>query len=191
MSRKKIIFTIVLFISLLLIVFNDIKNSNEQSAKQQQTIKLTAVSPTLPPSVPQTVFQLFPNPALPDSEGNIDLDLSMNTYNNRTTGVQFTLQYDPTALQFLSISPDDAFYNAKVVTKNINDSRGIITYAMELPPHAKYPSARGHYGIVDMEFTPRYQGTTVVKILSGSVTSPDSTHSVLKSTANTIVKLNQ
>lgn len=191
--KRKTFFTviIILLIILLSIVFINKKSSNEPTTQQLQTITQATVSPTLPPSVPQTIFQLFPNPAQPDSEGNIDIEVSMNSYNNRVTAVQFTVQYDPAALHFVSIIPDDAFYNAAVLNKIINETTGTITYSLMLPHQLMNQPARGNYDIAEIEFTAKHPGTTSAKILSGSVTSPDSTSSVLKSIAGTTVNLNE
>jgi hypothetical protein len=189
MSRK-ILFIIAIIIVIIIFVVSFINTRSENSQNRGQNTQQGMVSPTLPPSVPQTVFQLFPNPAQPDSQGNIDINVAMNTNNNRATAAQFTIQYDPASLKFVSIHPDDAFYNAKVVTQNVNETSGIITYSMELPSQAKYKSIRGDYHIAEMEFTAKHQGTTTVKVVSASVTSPDSADSVLKSIAGTAVKLN-
>jgi hypothetical protein len=189
MSRKNfLIIIIIVLIVILLVIFNQVKNDHKQI---NQRVQQAIASPTLPPSVPQTVLQLFPNPALPDSEGDIDLDVSMNTHNNRVYATQFTIQYDPTALQFLSIKPDDAFYNAKVLVQNVNETTGILTYSLKLPPPLIRQPARGDYGIAELNFKAKRHGVTTVKILFASITSPDNKHSVLKSMESTTVKMNQ
>jgi hypothetical protein len=192
MSRKiflRAIFFIIICSIVLAAIWIDTKNSNKRTELQSPS-KVTLV-PTQPPSVPQTVLQLFPNPALPDSEGNIDIDVSMNTYNNKVTATQFIIQYDPTILQFKSIKPDDAFYNAKVIVQNNNEKTGTITYSMELPTQLTYNQIRGNYNVAEMEFSVQQKSVTQVKILSASVTSPDNRHSVLKSMNGTTVKLDQ
>ncbi|HSX09434.1 MAG TPA: cohesin domain-containing protein [Candidatus Saccharimonadales bacterium] len=189
MYRKILLIIILVLIPVAIIIFRLTKNNNEQI--NQHTAQQVMTTPTLPPSVPQTVFQLFPNPAQPDSEGNIDIDVSINTNNNRATGVQFVIQYDPSVLRFVSIKPDDAFYNAKVVTQNVDETSGLITYSLTLPPQTRYNSVRGDYHIAEMEFKAKHPGTTDVKIISASVISPDSTHSVLKSVVGTTVKLSE
>jgi|GEM_PF-2828886 len=143
----------------------------------------------LPITAPQTVLQLFPNPALPDSQGHIDVDVSINTNGNKVTAAQFTLHYDPTALKFVSIEPDDAFYNATVVTKTIDETQGLITYGLQLSSQQANQPVQGNDHIAEVEFRAVHSGQTNVKFVSAQVNGVGTSTSVLQSTQGTVVKM--
>lgn len=183
MFRKVLIAIIVLmFFAALWIKFS------EAVPPQESTVTAQVVTPPYDQSTPQTTLQLFPNPALPDSEGDIEVAVSMNTHHNAVTFVQFTLQYDPSALTFKEIEPDDAFYNARVITKNIDEAKGIITYGLQLPAQQMDEPVQGNDHIAELEFIARQQRESTVKFVSAQVKGPEVSGSILQQTKDTVVK---
>lgn len=112
---------------------------------------------------------LTPNPALLDSDGSIQVHVSLDTGTLSATGIQFQLKYDPQALDLEEIEPDDAFAHAKEATKTIDTATGTITYKLVLPTDANNPPVIGNDHIADLDFKKKTNSDSKVEILPGVI----------------------
>ena len=184
MSQKQIILVICIGLVLFGGVFL-LLNMHPRTPVSQTPV----LTPTPLPSTPQTILNLKPNPAEPDSQGDIDLYVSADTRGNKITAVEFELAYDPTALTFVSIEPDDAFYHAQELINEVDTQKGTIHYAVGLTAQQRNEPVQGNDHAVEIAFRPKHGGETKVRFLKAIVSAPGVATSVLKETNDTTVHL--
>jgi hypothetical protein len=90
--------------------------------------------------------------------GNKEVDINLNSGDNKVTGAQIELTYDPKVLTDVDIKPGTFFTNPVVVGKTIDTKTGRITFMVG--------NEIGQQGI---------QGTGPVAVLSFTKTVPDET----------------
>jgi len=61
---------------------------------------------------------------------NLKTSISISTGANKLSGIQFTLKYDPQALQIVDITPGVFFVNPTILLNNINNANGQADYAL-------------------------------------------------------------
>ncbi|MBI2430621.1 MAG: hypothetical protein HYV39_01250 [Candidatus Levybacteria bacterium] len=134
MSKK-----ITLLIGLLLLIAIPIGISffSEKPKPAEKTPSIPqVVSPTEKIVNAQTSLAFFPSPyAISSSSGS--LAVAIDTGENEVTAVQLEITYDPKVLQNVAITPGTFFENPLQLLKNVNSTKGKITYAFGAAPTAK------------------------------------------------------
>jgi hypothetical protein len=77
------------------------------------------------------------------SAGAYNTNIQINTGNNKVTGVDIRLSYDPTILTHLDIQPGSFFTNPVVLLKKIDSTKGTITYTIAINPNTKFVTGKG------------------------------------------------
>jgi len=106
---------------------------------------------TLPPtaiispseSAADTILFLSPENTVLQKNGNIMLDVQINTGKNQLTGVQLEIAYDPELLTNILITPGSFFPTHNILLNNIDRETGRISYAIVIPPTSKPISGTG------------------------------------------------
>lgn len=101
-----------------------------QPTQQQKT--QTAQEPTPTPSA-STTFSFSPNPLIISSPSG-SVDIMVDTNSNKLTASQFEIQYDPTLITTVDITPGTFFANPVVLYKNIDVKNGKISFAFGIQP---------------------------------------------------------
>lgn len=175
MNKKlyAIIIIAVLCLAGLAVTLSQVRHQQADNSHAQE-----AATPSL---------KLTPNPALLDSDGSIEVHVSLDTGTLSATGIQFQLKYDPQTLDLEEIEPDDAFAHAKEATKTIDTSTGTITYKLVLPIDANNPPVIGNDHIADLDFKKKTNSDSKVEILPGVLMQTPSGDVPIQSISGTTV----
>ena len=148
----------VIGLGIVMFVFRSV--SSEESAQANPT-------PTyLPANVPQTSLWFETNPDEYTSE-SIPVEVYISAEENKVTGVQLELSYDPKVLKFVSLTPVDLLGGRQELIKEIDEKTGRITYAAGSRPGQS--TIQGTDEIVKLVFKPVGRSSevreTAIKIL--------------------------
>jgi hypothetical protein len=140
----------------------------------------------------KTTITLSSSPTATLTDPSIySLDTKISTGDNKVTGVQLELSYDPKALTNVDVLPGTFFKDPVVLLKNIDDKNGRISYAIAIKMGQQSVSGSGT--IAQIQFSPLPGSnltTTSINFLPKSMVSAEGeTKTVLKSALGTIVNL--
>ena len=160
-------------------------------AVDPEDLDQAAVPTYLPSNIPQSSLWLETDPSEYTST-SIPIDVYLGAEENRVTGVQLEISYDPTVLRFVSVDPVDLLIGKQELIKKVDEKSGRITYASGVLPGQ--PVIQGTDEIVKLVFQPVGSASqtreTEVKILPESLVSAQGVKkSVLVKTTNIDVVL--
>lgn len=196
MSRKTLALIITLLVLTIILVVVAIytqgkqaSNTDGQAAQEQASLS----TPT--PEFAQTTLLLSPNPVYPNNTGSTSattVNVEIDTGTNEVSAVQLEIQYDPSVLTNMRVTPGDFFPTPNVLPIGGVDQRnGRITYA--IGPANIRQSQKGTGTVAVLHFTPRtVAGVTESEITlleSSLVTQLGQAKSVLKERKSTRVVL--
>jgi hypothetical protein len=144
----------------------------------------------LPESTPQTSLRLDPKIAAINAEGNVQLDIYINTKENKVRNIQLEMRYDPAALKFVSINATELLGGKPGIIKKIDEKAGRITFSADIA--SQYPPIQASDEIATLVFHPLVVNAaeTDVSILPESYVGAEGVNtSVLTKTEGTTVKL--
>ncbi|MBI2033439.1 MAG: hypothetical protein HYT10_03200 [Candidatus Levybacteria bacterium] len=96
-------------------------------------------------SVAQTTLSFSPDPlTVSEDTGKIDLIIDTGK-ENKVTAVQVAIKYNPRHLPSVDITPGSFFQNPIVLFKKIDDKKGIISFAVALPPGSGGENGQGTF----------------------------------------------
>ena len=156
------------------------KNQTQQGGPQSSLF-----TPT--PAMAYTTLSLLPNP-FTLSTPSASVDASIDTKTNKVTAVQLEISYDPKQLTNVDIAPGTFFDNPLVLLKNIDEKKGLITFALAISPAQSAKQGTGN--VATITFTSNLaKGTqTEIKVLPETlVTAEGVSSSVLKSSSGTTI----
>jgi len=185
----------ILFVAFLIVVgailYDQFNAKNEQSHETQTA---TPTSQYLSPTIPQTSLWLEPNRAKVASDGMVDLDMYINTQENKVTAVQLEISYDPTVLKFVSIQTTDLLEGKQILMKNIDEVHGHITFAAGISPSGQDISIQGADEIGKLVFQKLKTDMTQTEVTflpSTLVTARNIQRSVLIGSKGAVINLSQ
>lgn len=154
------------------------------SINTTQTPQETTVIAT--PSPAQTVLSL----SSPVATGaGKQIDVNINTGNNKVTAVQLELEYNPDELTNVDIEPASFFENPVVLFKTINEKDGRVSIAFGVPPGQSGVTGSGT--VANLTFNvATVSGQTTISFLPKTLVSAEGiAKSVLKSTIDVFFDL--
>jgi hypothetical protein len=119
--------------------------------------------------------------------GGSEVDVNINSGDNKATGAQIEIQYDPKALTNVDIKPGTFFENPEVPYKKIDAKTGRIT--LMVGNRVGQDGKEGEGPIAVLSFTKTTPDETTINLLPESlVTAEGYQSSVLKETASGVVR---
>lgn len=185
---KKTIALIIGLVLVTIILFVIALNNTNQNIKPQQKNEQMAQKPE-PSSVAKTVLTMSPASAsvIPGKQSSIDV--VMNPSGNAVTAVQLELQYNPTELGNIVVTPGPLFLNPVVLINNNNTKTGRITYAFGIQPNQQTISGTGTVATITFTGKGKIGTRAQLEILPTSlVTARGIATSVLKSATGTVIE---
>lgn len=190
MSKRTLGLIVALFIISVVLVLVSL---SQNTTSDVSLPKKSAVIPT-PKVNAQTTLSFSPSSLILDSKVSTQsaLDVVIDSGENKITAVQIELVYDPKLLTNVNIQQGSFFPSAVELIKQIDTTKGRVTYALGLQPTQ---NAKAGTGVVArLIFAPKLPNgeQTVVQFLPKSVVTAEGVvQTVLKSTANaTVIKPN-
>ena len=178
--QKALLVFVIALVGLGAVIFLQTRSTREEVVQANPT-------PTYVPSnIPQTSLWFETNPDEYTSD-SIPVEIYISAEENKVTGVQLELSYDPKVLKFVSLKPVDLLGGRQELIKDIDEKTGRITYAVGAAPGQ--PTIQGTDEIVKLVFKPVGRSgvarETTVRILPETlVTAVGVNESVLTKTTN-------
>jgi hypothetical protein len=120
------------------------------------------------------------------------LDTQISTEDNKITGAQLEISYDPKAITNVDILPGSFFTDPVILLKNIDEKNGRISFAIGTKMGQKPVSGKGVLAKLQFTSTPQSSITaTTIDFLPKTMVAGGEKKSVLKSALGTIVKLEE
>lgn len=113
--------------------------------------------------------------------GKYEVDVNIDSLDNKVTGVELKLSFDPKQLQNVDIVTGDFFTNPTVIQKTIDQANGKITYVLSTPIGASEVQGKGTVAVIS--FTKIGTKETTIGFLPQTlVSAKGQDQSVLKKT---------
>lgn len=109
-------------------------NSKVQKSPDTANLDATLVPTSQVSPLGQSVLSLIPNPLKLDALNKGTIDVNIETGGNEVTAVQLELQYDPSAITNVTVTPSGFFTNPVELLKRIDIQNGRITYMIGISP---------------------------------------------------------
>lgn len=130
----------------------------------------------------------FSPASLSVSSNSGSLDVTIDPKGDKITGVQLEIKYDPAVLSDVNITPSDLFKNALVLRKNIDKTKGDISFVLGVPPTTDAEKGEGKVAVITFNVLDKTNGQTVVRFLPDTlVTAEGLNYSVLKKTTDATI----
>lgn len=145
-------------------------------------IQQTKVFSGTPLVGPHSVLQLYLS--------NSTIHVTIDTHGDKTSGIQFILQYDPSVLtnvQLIPSYPNGFIHNARILAQYVDSTNGKINFAELLPVGSIPISGKGTVATITFRLTDKSKTqATNIKFIPGStvVLGTKSGVSVLKRAQN-------
>lgn len=184
---KKTIALIIGLVLVTIILFVIALNNTNQKANPQPGNEQMGQKPE-PSSVAHTVLTMSPASVSVVPGKQNSLDVIMNTSGNAVTAVQLELQYDPTQLGNITVTPGPLFSNPVVLINTNNTKIGRLTYAFGIQPNQQTISGTGTVATITFTGKGKIGTRAQLEILPTSlVTARGVATSVLKSSTGAII----
>lgn len=180
---KKTLALIVGLVIVTVILFVIAVSNNKGPQKEGEQ----ALQPS-PTSAAQTVLSMSPASVsvAPGKQGSVEV--AMNPYGNAVTAVQLELQYDPTLMSNVVVTPGTLFTNPVVLINTNNTQTGRVTYAFGIQPNQQTVSGQGTVATVTFTGKGKAGQQAQLSLLPNSlVTARGIASSVLKSATGAVV----
>lgn len=146
-----------------------------------------ATQPTVVPVLPQTsiLFGSLSTAFSTASAKTYSLPIKIATGNNKTTGVQLELSYDPKVLTNVSVNAGSFFVNPFILINRVDEKNGRISYAIGISPQDSGKTGNGIVATLNFDAQkPTPQSTSIVLLPKSLVTAEGTDRSVLKATTS-------
>lgn len=174
--------TLILIISLILItvglLWMALKNSPLPPAKTQ---------PSVTQILPQTTLLFGDLSTVPStaSAKTYSLPIKILTGNNKVTGIQLELSYDPKVLTNVSVNAGSFFVSPFILINRVDEKNGRISYAIGISPQDSGKTGNGIIATLNFDAQkPTPQSTAIVLLPKSLVTAEGTDRSVLKATTS-------
>lgn len=179
MSNRTLILIISLIIITVGLLWMALKNSPVPPPATSE--------PTVAPVLPQTTISFGElSTVLSTTSAKIySLPIKITTANNKATGVQLELSYDPEVLTNVNVNAGSFFVNPFILINKVDEKNGRISYAIGINPQDTGRQGNGIVAIINFQAQkPTLQSTTIVLLPKSLVTAEDADRSVLKATTS-------
>lgn len=187
----KTILLIVMLIGIVAILVNFAFSSKTTPQKTQEK----SAAPTKKVDVAHTELSFSPASLnVPLSSNSSSLDINIDTKDNKVTGVQLEISYDPKVLGNVKLTPvegKNAFLGNPLVLYNKTDSeKGEVSLILGIPPSSEAKNGTGTVAVLSFNVLNRTSKETQVSFLPGTiVTAVGINSSVLKTSSNAKIVL--
>ena len=191
MSKKTIGLVVGLLILTVFLVALAMQSSQQVTTPKQET-------PVAPSPEIEAKTRLFMSPDPVNLTNNrATITVKMDSQDNKVTGVQMEVSYDPKVLSFVSITPVSTFAQGVPLLNTVDRKNGRISYAVGLSPQQAKTALTGEADVATLVFSKVTSATTsaasqtMVEFLPKSLVSATGVDkSVLKETVGTTILLN-
>lgn len=138
--------TIGLILMLIIVATALLLAAISQNQYKNQKNKTVSLKPS--PTITQrfTLLSFSPNPVIVSQKQTASpsaVDIVINTNQQKISGVQLEISYDPKKLTNVSITPSTFFPDPIVLIKEINNKEGVITFALSIQPTGIQRAGKG------------------------------------------------
>lgn len=186
MSNRTLILIIALIAITVGLLWMALKNSPVPPPAQTQ--------PTITQILPQTTLLFGDLSTVPSttSAKTYSLPIKILTGNNKVTGVQLELSYDPKVLMNVSVNAGSFLANPFVLLNRVDEKNGRVSYAIGISPQDFGKTGSGIVAIINFEAQkPTLQSTAIVLLPKSLVTAESTDRSVLKATTSAQVTVGE
>jgi len=151
-GRKYIIIYAGIFLVIAILLFVLFKSIHRQTTTTTAKKNIYTFSP---PATSQTILSVTPqNVSLIATTTQPQVSyVSMDTGSNKVNALQLLLSFDPSLIQIVSIQPTNSFQHAQVLTNQINNTKGTISYAIGIAPTQKPVVGSNNVLLITYTFT--------------------------------------
>ena len=136
--------------------------------------------------VARTSLSISEEPRASTVSGTYETDVNINSDDNKISGVQLELVFDPKILTKVDIRPGDFLKNPVIIIKKIDLANGRISYALANKPGEK--GVRGMGSVAVISFSKASAQETNISFLPHTeVASPGNDQSVLRQTSSAVI----
>ncbi|KKQ41814.1 MAG: Family 10 xylanase [Microgenomates group bacterium GW2011_GWC1_37_8] len=154
MDKKKVIF-VILTILLILGGVGAGVYLVQQSAEYREK------------AAPATTIAFTASNSSPLLGQNIDVNVEVNTGENNIMIAELNINFDPTRLEVLEVSPGNFFTNPATIGPRIDNTQGTIYYVLYLPTNATPKQGQGI--LAKISFSTKELGSATVNIAPNTI----------------------
>ena len=158
------------------------------SLTSQNPINLPGGSKDIKTGFANTSLAFSQTPRVGTSSGIYEMDINIDSKDNKVTGAQLELTYDPKVLENVDIRPGGFLDNPVVIVKSVDETKGIIKFW--LGNRIEEPGIKGDGTIAVISFSKLGAGQTQINFLpKTSISAEGIDQSVLRQTISAIISL--
>lgn len=147
--------------------------------RQEQPAKTSAPIPTPKVSHAYSILSLVLESA--SNAAYQTIAIHVDSKQNRLSGAQINLAYDPAALTNMSLKVGDYFANPTILLKNVDAKNGRITLVLAIQPNAHEASGSGTIATLSYSVLPSTSSTKIQFLPKTALTQEGELETVLKS----------
>jgi hypothetical protein len=194
MYRKFLIALVIILPLLAGSIFAMEKTDPKGSTNNQTQTKVKSLFPSRASATkPQTKLKFTPEMPQIDEDGEVEVEVFMDAFENKVTEVTLQIGYDPKVFEVESVKASDFLGGKEVTVNKIDKISGVITYGAKVDSRVT-PPITGSDSLLEIEFkqiNPTVS-TSEVKFLPATYINAEKISSnALISTENTQVNLTQ
>jgi hypothetical protein len=183
---------LIIIISIIIITALFIKVLRSMQANQREAMKSSISNEEIRA---HSLLRLMPNETKPDAQGNVQVNVMLDSRQKNIESLRFVLFYDPQSLKFLDIQPQGVFSGAEVTQRDIHEKggkccheSGKITYALRIDPKKLYSERSENTPVVVMTFKALSKAwNTEVRFMEAYVNNDNLKDAVYKPGFNTVI----
>lgn len=165
--------------------------ANNMTGTANQDSSTQAMSDGEEQDAKQTVLNILPNPVSISSGQKGSVNVNIDTSDNKVTGVQLEIAYDPNFISGIDVNPGGIFSNWNVLQKVNKVAEGRYTFMLGMTP--SQTPFQGSSTVATISFTALNkpgESTQLGLLPTSLVTVRGVSNSVLKTASGTLVEIN-
>jgi hypothetical protein len=137
-NKTWVLIFILFILTIVLLGLSFLSINSTPQAKSSPTITLQAEK-----EVAFTTLQISNEPRISTVSGRYEVDVIMNTNQNKVTLTQLELSYDPDIMRVFDLKPTGLLQDAEIIQKNIDGKNGRISFWLGLNPGETFLQGEG------------------------------------------------
>lgn len=161
--KRTILLIIFLLISASLLIFYAL-NSSPSKPQDKSILIPTESLEKIAPNKNYAEITFFPESIVLTSTDSATFDIVLDTKNNKVTGVQLEIGYDPAIVSDLQIQKSTFLSSASILINENDNVNGRISYAIVLPPTQPPVTGSGNIAKLSLRKNVNITSNTQAKI---------------------------